>query len=82
MAGNGEASGFVNSAVSPYFWTSCFHGNNDVNRSHPMLNFTEEVHMKPCIVFTLKEHQKLLANATIQKFLITMVVYEKFLLIP
>ena len=30
----------------------------------------------------LKEHQKFLANVIFQKFLITMVVYEKFLLIP
>ena len=31
---------------------------------------------------TLKEHQKFLANAIFQKFLITMVVYEKSIFFP
>ena len=36
----------------------------------------------PSELNTLKEHQKFLANAIFQKFLITMVVYEKSIFFP
>ena len=33
-----------------FFLRSCFHGNYDINQSHLMLNFAEELYMRPYMV--------------------------------
>ena len=68
-ANNGTSHGYLFETTYKMLW----------HKIHTWVNLCRVTKNLPN---TLKEHQKFLANAIFQKFPITMVVYEKFFLIP